>query len=180
MSRIKPEAQRRSPSPESRVSSPRENRAIHLQNAWASRGAWDFWVVRAFLVACTGAVSYTLGPFGLRGLAAASVGFVTALAVLLAELRLRQTALSGLLGGAIGAVLGVFAALLVTLVISRTDEPEPTKSFLEFAALFAFGYLGLVLGSGRAGEVQAEALSGFFGKKSAHGESIKLLDTSVL
>src|SRR5258708_12981688 len=90
MSRIKPEAQRRSPSPESRVSSPRENRAIHLQNAWASRGAWDFWVVRAFLIACTGAVSYTLGPFGLRGLAAASGGLLIALVVLLAELRLRR------------------------------------------------------------------------------------------
>src|SRR5260370_42539992 len=88
MSRIKPEAQRRSPSLESRVSSPRENRAIHLQNAWVSRGAWDFWVMRAFLIACTGAVSYTLGPFGLRGLAAASVGLLIALVVLLAELRL--------------------------------------------------------------------------------------------
>src|SRR6266403_3049340 len=154
MSRIKPEAQRRSPSPESRVSSPRENRAIHLQNAWASRGAWDFWLVRAFLVACTGAVSYTLGPFGLRGLPVASVGLLIALVVLLAELRLRRAALSGLLGGAFGAVLGVFAALLVTLVISRTDEPEPTKSFLEFATLFAFGYLGLVLGSRRGEEMR--------------------------
>jgi len=61
------------------------------------------------------AVSYTLGPLGLRGLAAASVGLVMALAVLMAELRLQQAASSGLLGGAIGAVLGVFAALLVTI-----------------------------------------------------------------
>jgi uncharacterized protein YacL len=179
MSRINPETQRRMHSQESRVSFRGEVRSNRARSGSAWLGGW-YWAARALLVACTGAVSYTLGPFGLRGLAAASVGFVTALAVLLAELRLRQTALSGLLGGAIGAVLGVFAALLVTLVISRTDEPEPTKSFLEFAALFAFGYLGLVLGSGRAGEVQAEALSGFFGKKSAHGESIKLLDTSVL
>jgi len=179
MSRINPETQRRMHSQESRVSFRGEVRSNRARSGSAGLGGW-YWAARALLVACTGAVSYTLGPFGLRGLAAASVGFVMALAVLLAELRLRQTALSGLLGGAIGAVLGVFAALLVTLVISRTDEPEPTKSFLEFAALFAFGYLGLVLGSGRAGEVQAEALSGFFGKKSAHGESIKLLDTSVL
>jgi uncharacterized protein YacL len=95
-------------------------------------------------------------------------------------LRLRRAALSGLLGGAFGAVLGVFAALLVTLVISRTDEPEPTKSFLEFAALFAFGYLGLVLGSRRGGEMNVDALDGFFSKKSAPAESMKLLDTSVL
>src|SRR5713226_3109908 len=180
MSRINPEAQRRLHAPESRVSSHRGNHAINARLAWAWRGGWDFWVMRAFLVACTGAVSYTVGPFGLRGLPAASVGFLIALVVLVAELRLRRAALSGLLGGAFGAVLGVFAAFLVTLVISRTDEPEPTKSFLEFSALFAFCYLGLVLGSQRGGELHADALDGFSGKKSARAESVKLLDTSVL
>src|SRR3989449_6194058 len=180
MSRISPEAQRRWHSPESRVSREREDHAIGARTSWAWGGGWDFWVVRAFLVACTGAVSYTLGPFGLRGLPAAGVGFLIALVVLLAELRLRRVALSGLLGGAFGAVLGVFAALLVTLVVSRTDEPEPTKSFLEFAALFAFGYLGLVLGSGRGGELRVDAMEEFFGKKSAPPGSVKLLDTSVL
>jgi uncharacterized protein YacL len=178
MSRMSPEAQRRGHSPETRIS--REDHAIGARPAWAWRVGPDFWVVRAFLVACTGAVSYTLGPFGLRGLPAAGVGFLIALVILLAELRLRRAALSGLLGGAFGAVLGVFAALLVTLVISRTDEPEPTKSFLEFAALFAFGYLGLVLGWGRGGELRADAMEKFFGKKSAPSGSVKLLDTSVL
>src|SRR5437588_642787 len=180
MSRISPEAQRRLHSPESRVSPQPEDHAIRARPPWAWRGGWHVWVVRAFLVACTGAVSYTLGPFGLRGLPAVSAGFLMALVVLLAELRLRRAALSGLLGGVFGAVLGVFAALLVTLVISRTDEPEPTKSFLEFAALFAFGYLGLVLGSGRGGELHVDALDEFFGKDSAPAESVKLLDTSVL
>src|SRR5258708_36377770 len=179
MSRISPEAQRRWLSPESRVSREREDHAMGARPAWAWRGGWDFWLVRAFLVGCTGAVSYTLGPFGLRGSPAAGIGFLIALLILLAELRLRRAALSGLLGGAFGAVLGVFAALLVTLIVSRTDEPEPTKSFLEFAALFAFGYLGLVLGSGRGGELRVDAMEEFFGKKSAPG-SVKLLDTSVL
>jgi uncharacterized protein YacL len=180
MSRITPEAQRRLHAPESRISPQREDHGLHGRGNWASREGWDFWVVRAFLLACTGEVSYTLGPFGLRGLPAAGVGFLIGLVVLLAELRLRRAALSGLLGGAFGAVLGVFGALLVTLVISRTNEPEPTKSFLEFSALFAFGYLGLVLGSRRGGEMRVDALEGFFSKKSASVESTKLLDTSVL
>src|SRR6266403_2251278 len=64
--------------------------------------------------------------------------------------------------------------------IARTNEPEPTKSFLEFAALYAFGYLGLVLGSGRGGELRVDAMEEFFGKKSAPPGSVKLLDTSVL
>ena len=116
------------------------------------------------LVACAGAVSYTLGPFGLRGLPAAGVGFLMAVVVLLAELRLRRVGLSGLLGGAFGVVLGVFAALLVTLVISRTDEPEPTKSFLEFAALFAFGYLDLPLARAGAGNCMWRRWTGSSGR----------------
>src|SRR4029077_3428229 len=131
-------------------------------------------------LACTGAVSYTLRPFGLRGLQAAGVGILIGLIVMLTELRLRRAALSGLLGGAFGAVLGVFAGLLVTLVVSRTDEPEPTKPFLEFAALFAFGYLGLVLGSGRGRELRVDTMEEFFGKKTAPSGSVKLLDTSAL
>jgi uncharacterized protein YacL len=180
MSRITPEAQRRLPSPESKVLSQSEERDVRVRAARLARGSWDFWAVRVLLVACTGAVSYTLGPFGLRGVPAAGAGFLMALVVLLAELRLRRAALSGLLGGAMGAVLGVFTALLVTLVISRTNESEPTKSFLEFAALLALGYLGLMLGSSRAGEMRVDALGGLFGKKAAPTESMKLLDTSVL
>src|SRR6266436_6098814 len=180
MSRMGTESQRRTHSPEAKISPQGEEIGMRVRPRWGSRRGWDFWAVRAFLLACTGAVSYTVKPFGLRGWQAAGVGVLIALAVLFAESRLRRAALGGLLGGAFGAVVGVFAALLVSLVISRTDEPEPTKSFLEFATLFAFGYLGLVLGSGRGGELQVDALDGFFGKKPARAESMKLLDTSVL
>src|SRR5882757_1117425 len=180
MSRMGTESQRRTHSPESKISPQGEEIGMRVRPAWGLRRGWDFWVVRAFLLACTGAVSYTVKPFGLRGWQAAGVGVLIALAVLFAELRLRRAALGGLLGGAFGAVVGVFAALLVSLVISRTDEPEPTKSFLEFATLFAFGYLGLVLGSRRGEEMRIDGLDGFFGNKAAPAECMKLLDTSVL
>lgn len=180
MSRIISEVQRRLHSPESRALGQRVDYAMHASANWASHGHWDCWVARAFLLGCAGGASYALGPFGLRGWQAAGVGFLMGLAVLLTELRLRRAALGGLLGGAFGAVLGVFAALLVTLVISRTDERESTKSFLEFAALFGFGYLGLVLGSGRGGELGVNAFDRIFGKEPSRAESVKLLDTSVL
>jgi uncharacterized protein YacL len=57
-----------------------------------------------------------------------------------------------LLGGALGAVLGIFAAVLVTAVVSRIAEPERTKSFFESGVLVAFAYLGAVLGSLKATE----------------------------
>jgi hypothetical protein len=140
----------------------------------------EFWLVRLFITACTTALCYKLAPFGLQGLPAASVGFLLALVILLAELRSRRAEIGGLLGGALGTVLGMFAALLVTLVIARTDEPEPTKSFLEYAALFAFAYLGLVLGSERGGELKANSAAEFIAGEPLASEPLKLLDTSVL
>jgi uncharacterized protein YacL len=141
----------------------------------------ESWALRAFLVVCAAAICYALRPFRLGGVTSVGVGVLTAGVILLAELRLRWAAMSGLLGGAFGAVLGIFAAVLVTLIISRTAEPEPTKSFLECVVLVAFAYLGLVLGSKKAGDLRLETIGErVIAKATAQPESLKLLDTSVL
>src|SRR5882757_5006658 len=111
MSRIRPQVPQHTHSAETGVLPQREDHASRMRGDWSARGGWDCWMVRALLMGCTGAVSYTQGPFGLRGLPAAGVGFLIAMVVLLAELRLRRAALNGLLGGVFGAVLGVFTAL---------------------------------------------------------------------
>ena len=138
--------------------------------------------MRAFLVVCAAVICYALRPFHLGGVPSAGVGVLTAGAILLLEFRLRWAAMSGLLGGAFGAVLGIFAAVLVTLIISRTAEPEPTKSFLECGVLVAFAYLGLVLGSTKAAQLHLETIGERVVAKApaAAPESLKLLDTSVL
>jgi uncharacterized protein YacL len=141
---------------------------------------WNFWAARAFLAICIAALCYRMGPFGLQGLYAAGAGLLMALAIVFAELRLRQSALRGLLGGAFGAVLGVFTALLVTLTISHTSAPEPTKSFLEYLVLFAFGYLGIVLGSQKSDAIRVDGFGKLFADHSTQKASLKLLDTSVL
>src|SRR6266436_2277743 len=181
MSRTFPEVRRRSgvSSSSSIVSVPEANdsNARFLRPPWSG---WNFWFARVFLAVCVAALCYRMGPFGLRGLSAAGLGLVMALVILLAELRLRRAAIGTLLGGAFGAVLGVFTALLVTLIISRTSAPEPTKSFLEYMALFTFGYLGLVLGSQKSGGIRVDALGRLFADRAAPKASLKLLDTSVL
>ena len=180
MSRSDPGVQRLSNPSNSKTVSPLERRVIRGPFSRSAQRAWGFWVVRAFITLCAGVVSYTMRPFGLRGLAAAVIGVLIGVAVLFAELRLRRAALGGLLGGVFGTVVGIFAAALVTLVISRTSESESTKSFLEFAVLFAFAYLGLVLGSGRGGELHSDAIGGIFARNASPPETMKLLDTSVL
>jgi uncharacterized protein YacL len=141
---------------------------------------WDSWTVRLALIGASVTLCYTISPFGFHGLPAAGLGFFVAMVILLAELRLRHAEISGLVGGAAGAVCGLLAALLVTLAISRTAEPEPAKSFFEFMALFAFTYLGLVIGFRKGKELQWFVQRRPTPTLALESTVFKLLDTSVL
>src|SRR5208282_948116 len=179
MSRFVPEVQRHtnsSPSPSADfVPEDRQKRTALPQRMGA-----EFWLVRLVITACTTALCYKLAPLGLRSVPAAGVGFLLAVVILLVELRLRRAETGRLLGSALGAVWGMFSALLVTLIISRTSEPEPTKAFLEYTALLAFVYLGAALGSQRGGELNAGAPAAIPSREPPGLEPMKLLDTSVL
>jgi uncharacterized protein YacL len=143
--------------------------------------SWDLWAARIALISMTVVLCYALSPFGAHGLPAAGIGFLMAMVILLAELRMRRAEISGLMGGMIGAVLGLLVAVLITVVISRTAEPEPTKSFFEFTSLFALGYLGLTVGSRKAHDFHDSIpLPHSVGLLAAGPSCLKLLDTSVL
>src|SRR6266851_4322340 len=143
---------------------------------------WDFWVIRLALTATSVSLCFTLHPFHFHGLPAAGLVFFIAMVILLAELRLRQAEISGLVGGVIGVVLGLVVSLLFTLVVSRTSEPEPTKSFIEFASLLSLGYLGLAIGTRRGRDLRQVALPGqaSIPVPAAPSLLMKLVDTSVL
>src|SRR6202790_30153 len=140
---------------------------------------WEFWIVRSLFTVLIGVLCYAFAPFGLRG-SAAGVGVLLALVIVFAEFRLAQASMGGLIGGAFGALAGMAAALLLTLIISYTSQPASTKSFLDFISLLAFSYLGMTTGF-RCGEHwrvprrKAKASS-----ESTANELMKLLDTSVL
>jgi uncharacterized protein YacL len=156
------------------------------------------WMLRGGLAVVAVALCWSLKPFGLYGLAAVGAGLLLAAIILVIEMRLRWATPRGLMGGALGAVLGIFAAVLVTAVVSRTSEPEQTKSFFECGVLVAFAYLGGVLGSQKAterdaNETKKEQPSALVSEPSTSDSSpreaaattgalaiSKLLDTSVL
>jgi len=143
--------------------------------------SWDAWVVRFALLVATISLCYKLGPFGYNGISGAAIGFVTAMLILLAELRLRDRQNGALLGAAIGVVLGLSTALLVTVVVFRTPGPEATRSFFAFLSLIAFGYLGLVLGLRNGMDRPQVVLPLEVPQQEASALSqLKLLDTSVL
>ena len=137
-------------------------------------------MARAAFALAIGGICYAIAPLG-HGAAAAGAGFLIALVVLIAELRLRHASLSGLIGTAIGALAGMFAALLLTLIISATPQSPATKYFLEITSLLALTYLGAVCGfhCGCKWNLSRDSTD-----ESANAAAVqisaKLLDTSVL
>jgi hypothetical protein len=175
----------------SRRSSAQSNSPAEFHNiprspqAGASSGrflgkTWEFWAVRFGVIGLLCLIFYNLGPFGVHGLPAVGLGFLMAMVTLLAELRMRRAEISGLMGGMFGVVVGLLASLLIALVISRTAEPEPTKSFLELAPMFALGYLGLAVGSSKAGDLRRIPKLALAEQSSPGLPPMKLLDTSAL
>ena len=144
---------------------------------------WNFWLFRCFLVAVAAAVALSLSPFGLHGWYAAGAGLVLMFVIFIVEHHLRGASSPALLGGAIGGILGVLAALLISSVIAHTAEPEPSKSFIEYVILLGFGYTGVMLGARKFGSLKTGSLNALFGLRpgapSIHADG-KLMDTSVL
>jgi uncharacterized protein YacL len=146
-------------------------------------GVAGAWLGRAVVVLCLSGIAATWQPFGLGKGIAASVGLVAGALLVLTELRLRKSETASVIGAAAGTILGVLAALLVTLVVSRTAEPEPTKTFLEAGSLIGFGYLGLFLGASKGRKLPLNANAAIRTQTESAGQEssgAKLLDTSVL
>ena len=70
------------------------------------------WMLRGGLAIVAAALCWSLNPFGLYGVTAVGMGLLLAAIILVIEMRLRWATPRGLLGGALGAVLGIFAAVL--------------------------------------------------------------------
>jgi uncharacterized protein YacL len=163
-----------------------DSRAKDFSAVSRSQSSWrsNVWILRAALVLVFSAIAIGLSPFGLPHWSAAVLGLLLSAAILFVEHCLRASSASALLGGAFGGLLGVLAALLVSLVIAGTPEPESAKSFVEYSCLLGFGYVGVALGSEKASYLKPEALQGLLRLPASpsacsYGEG-KLLDTSVL
>jgi uncharacterized protein YacL len=138
------------------------------------------WVIRGMLVVASAAVCYSWQPFALPRATAGVLGALFAALVLVTEMRLRRGARSSVLGGAMGTVAGIFAALATSLLLARTSEGDATKSCLEFLSLFAFAYLGLMLGSSLGADFLEKRGGNAAASELRSAATLKLLDTSVL
>lgn len=143
---------------------------------------FDLILVRALFVAALTLCGWFLQPFQLSGPVAATLGFLLGTAVVILEVRLREVSLKRLIGAAIGSILGILGAFLISMVLRQSlADNTGTIPFFQITTLLLMGYVGLILGATKGDLLNLSALGGIFGGENApKGASFKILDTSVI
>jgi uncharacterized protein YacL len=144
-------------------------------------GTWfDRLAVRVVFTLVAVAAAYHFRPFGIPDWVAAVVGLVFAVAVILFEIRVERASLRRLIGAAVGSLLGILGAYLMTLVLAQTSIQADTRSFLSVGLLLVMAYVGLIVGANKGDLLNLTALGGLFGGERTGKRVLKLLDTSVI
>ena len=140
----------------------------------------DIILVRTiFAIALTGA-AFVIEPFGLGGPAAITLGVGAALGIIYFEHRLKTATLKRLIGGAIGSILGIIGAAIISHVLGTTQFDKSSLSFITVFILFLMTYVGLVVGANKGDFLNLSALGGVFGGERPNKKIYKILDTSVI
>jgi len=137
-------------------------------------------IVRILLVLLLVLAAYFLKPFGLSGPPAAAVGLVLGAAIVLFESRVKEISMKRLIGGAVGSILGILGAYLMSLVLGSAMQGHASLPFLQVALLLWMTYVGLVVGVSKGDMLNLAAFGGIFGGEKAAQQSFKILDTSVI
>ena len=139
----------------------------------------DLWIVRVIFLAVFVAMTYHLSPFGFTGAPAIILGILSGIAIIVFENRLRRVTLKRLIGAAIGSVLGIAGAFLMSLVMGASLSSD-SVSFLQLSVMLLMAYVGLVVGGAKGDMLNLGALGGLFGGETGVEKSYKILDTSVI
>ena len=141
----------------------------------------DITLIRIVFVAALVSAGYCLMPVKDKPILSAVVGAVLAICIIFFETRIRKATLKTLIGGAVGALLGIAAATLIAWIISAQQIiPPEFKSFLTLTVTLLMGYVGLIVGAVKGDYLDLTALGGIFVEKGASKSYSLILDTSVI
>jgi uncharacterized protein YacL len=140
----------------------------------------DIVVVRLIFAITLALVAYWTHPFGFEGAFAVGVGLAGALGIIYFEHRLKRATLKRLIGAAIGSIMGIVGASLISHMLTDTSFEQNSLSFIKLFILFFMTYVGLVVGANKGDMLNLSAMGGIFGGERPAKKSYKILDTSVV
>ena len=140
----------------------------------------DIVVVRLIFAITLTLVAFYSHPFGFQGAAAVAVGISSAIGIIYFEHRLKTATLKRLIGAAIGSILGIIGASLISHMLTDTVFDTSSLSFVKLFILFLMTYVGLVVGANKGDMLNLSAMGGIFGGERPPKKTYKILDTSVV
>src|SRR6266404_2064575 len=140
----------------------------------------DIVIVRLIFAITLTLVAYFIQPFGFKGPYTIALGLVCAIGIIYFEHRLKRATLKRLIGAAVGSIMGIVGASLISHMLTFTVFDTNSLSFIKLFILFLMTYVGLVVGANKGDLLNLSALGGIFGGERPPKKSYKILDTSVI
>jgi uncharacterized protein YacL len=140
----------------------------------------DIIVVRTIFAITLTLAAYFIQPFGFRGPSTIVLGLAAALGIIYFEHRLKRATLKRLIGAAVGSIMGIVGAALISDLLTDTAFDSSSLSFIKLFILFLMTYVGLVVGANKGDLLNLSALGGIFGGERPPKKAYKILDTSVV
>jgi uncharacterized protein YacL len=140
----------------------------------------DIVVVRTIFALTLTLAAYFIQPFGFQGLPTIILGLISALGIIYFEHRLKRATLKRLIGAAVGSIMGIVGAALISDLLTDTAFDASSLSFIKLFILFLMTYVGLVVGANKGDLLNLSALGGIFGGERPPKKAYKILDTSVV
>src|SRR5215475_9420021 len=140
----------------------------------------DIMVVRIIFALTLTLAAYYSRPFGFTGIYTVLLGLASAVGIIYFEHRLKRATLKRLIGAAVGSIMGITGAFLISHMLTFTVFDTNSLSFIKLFILFLMTYVGLVVGANKGDLLNLSALGGIFGGERPAKKSYKILDTSVI
>jgi len=142
--------------------------------------SWEMAIVRIVFVIVIIAASVHLRPFQLSLYASALMGAFLGIVFVLFEARLEKASLKRLIGAAVGSILGILGALMMSHMLNMAAIEKSSLSFIQVSLLLLMAYVGLILGANKGDLLNLSALGGLFSGERQPRKNYKILDTSVI
>lgn len=141
--------------------------------------SWSL-IVRVLLAAGITSASALIRPLQAFGVwPNVAVGLIVSALAILIEIRIRQAALTKVLGGIIGGVIGLLIGQGLEASLAWSQSNGGPVLFLRVFLLVFLPYLGLVIGIRRGEWLEPSRLVGLF-RAAGPERRYKILDTSVI
>src|SRR5881396_895814 len=140
----------------------------------------DIVIVRLIFAITLTLVAYFIQPFGFSGPYTIVLGLASAIGIIYFEHRLKRATLKRLIGAAVGSIMGIIGASLISHMLTDTVFDTNSLSFIKLFIFFLMTYVGLVVGANKGDLLNLSALGGVFGGERPAKKAYKILDTSVV